>query len=336
MQETQPQKPKSRKKLWIILGIIGGTIILLFLGFMALVIIVNRTGNSGSGYGGSYGMTSSTSPMSLEKSSSSPSESLTQDREGTQNRAKEVPQTAAGTSSDNSSSGESGLTEQKVIKTGSLSLVVEKVGEAVSKLNNLAVSKKGFVLSSSVYTNADETQSATVTLKVPFQKYEEAMNEIKKVAKVVQSESSSGQDVTEQYSDLQAQSKNYKAEEEQYLEILKKAVTVEDILKVTEKLSLVRGNIEVTVGRIKYLENQTDMSTITVSLGEETRIDVPTKEWKPITTLKKAFRSWIQSLQGLVDVLIWLVIFLGPVLVLILLIIKIVKWKRKKKIAGSQ
>ncbi|MFA6946542.1 MAG: DUF4349 domain-containing protein [Pedobacter sp.] len=328
MQETLPSKPKkSRKKLWITLGIVGFIAIFLLIGlFIIGLVVANRYGSSSSDYGygsSSYGLSSLdslspseselTTPLSKEKSESSIEES--------------TPNTAAGSA--DSSEGE--LTEQKVIKTGNVSLQVEKAESSVTSLTNLAKSKGGFVLSSSLYTGSDETQSGTVTLKVPVTKYEETMNEIKKLGDV-QGETSSGQDVTEQYADLQAQLKNYKAEEAQYLEILKKASTVEDILKVTEKLSIVRGYIEVAEGRLKYLESQTDMSTITVSLSEETRIDIPTKEWQPYETLKQAFRTWIIFLQGLVNVFIWLIIFLGPVIVLIWIIVKlIIRRVRKKK-----
>ncbi len=328
MQETLPSKPKkSRKKLWITLGIVGFIAIFLLIGlFIIGLVVANRYGSSSSDYGygsSSYGLSSLdslspseselTTPLSKEKSESSIEES--------------TPNTAAGSAD----SSEGQLTEQKVIKTGNVSLQVEKAESSVTSLTNLAKSKGGFVLSSSLYTSSDETQSGTVTLKVPVTKYEETMNEIKKLGDV-QGETSSGQDVTEQYADLQAQLKNYKAEEAQYLEILKKASTVEDILKVTEKLSIVRGYIEVAEGRLKYLESQTDMSTITVSLSEETRIDIPTKEWQPYETLKQAFRTWIIFLQGLVNVFIWLIIFLGPVIVLIWIIVKlIIRRVRKKK-----
>ncbi len=321
MSETQIPKQKSKKKLWIILGITGTVSACLVIGlFIVGVYFSNQYSSSGSGYSynslesnSSLSRTGTTMPMDLEEKSIS-SEAM-------------PANTAAGSSLDNS---EDELTEQKVIKTGNISLQVEKAGNTVTSLTNLAKARDGFILSSSLYTSSDETQSGTVILKVPVTRYEETINEIKKLGDT-QSESSTGQDVTEQYSDLQAQLKNYKAEEEQYLTILEKADTVEDILKVTEKLSVVRGYIETTQGRIKYLEGQTDMSTITVSLSEETRIDIPTKEWKPYETLKQAFRTWIIFLQGLINVGIWVIIFLGPVIVAVYIIVKLIIRRIKKK-----
>ena len=89
-----------------------------------------------------------------------------------------------------------------------------------------------------------------------------------------------GQDVTEQYTDLEAQLRNAKAQEEVYLEILKQAKTVEDILLVQDRLGNIRAVIEGLEGRIKYLENATSYSTITVSLQEEPVVRAPTKEFR--------------------------------------------------------
>lgn len=315
---------KSRKKLWIILGIIGAVLLCLIIGVVVIVILSSNYSsydNNYKSYGGNY------AGSSLSKSKSAVPEVAEES-----NDAKVYEKTATGPDSD---SVEGELVEQKVIKIGNVTLRVKKADNSITELTNLAESKGGFVLSSSLYTASDETQSGAVTLKVPVSKYKETMNEIKNLGDV-QRESSTGQDVTEKYSDLQAQLKNYKAEEEQYLKILEKANTVEDILKVTKQLSSVRENIEVTEGRIKYLESQTDMSTINVSLSEETKIDVPTKEWKPLETLKKAFRTWIQFLQGLVNVVIWAVIFLGPVTLIMYVIIKLITRKIRKKKSESK
>jgi len=315
-QTTPVQKPKSKRKaLWIVLGIIGGIFVL----FVGIAIISSF-----------LGQTSELPSYEAEEMAEAPA--ISSERMMAPSAEKfeeveleEVPETAAR---------EAELAEQKVIKTANLTLTVEKAGDTVSELNSLAVSKGGFILSSSVTTNPDGTQSASITLKVPVDKFEETVEDAKKLAKVIEKESLSGQDVTEKYTDLLSQLKNYQAEEEQYLEILKKATTIEDILKVTEKLSLVRGRIERTQGLIKYLESQTDMSTITITLKEEARIEIPTKEWRPLATLKRAFRSWIQFLQGLTNVLIWLVIFLGPPVILVWIIVKIVKRRKRKAPQG--
>ncbi|GAF87694.1 unnamed protein product, partial [marine sediment metagenome] len=145
-------------------------------------------------------------------------------------------------------------------------------------------------------------------------------------------ESVSGRDVTEEFVDLQSRLKNLRVEEAQYQKILEKAWKIDEVLSVTERLFATREDIERIEGRIKYLEDLTSLSTIRVNLSEEPKIEIPTAEWRPLTTIKKAFRSSVRFFQGLVNVIIWLAFYLIPLGILAWLIKKIVKViKRKKK-----
>lgn len=328
MPENQIQPKKSKKKIWIIIGIV--VLLLIICSFLFIFGLTYFLGSRG------YEAKTQTKSLSKERSLSIPREPGT-----TKGLLKEFKETATPQAKEEKSIypettektavGEAGETEQKIIKRGTLTLVVDKVSETAEKIADLAVSKNGFIQSSRISTAEDGTQSGTIIVRVPVTEYESSLSEIKSFAKTVKSEYSTGQDVTKEYVDLQADLKNYQAEEAQYLEILKKATTVEDILKVTQQLSIVRDKIERVQGEIKYLARQTDMSTITVYLSEETKFEIPTKEWKPLVTLKKAFRSWVRMLQRLVDILIWLIIFLGPPIIIILFLVWLVRRRRRKK-----
>ncbi len=222
------------------------------------------------------------------------------------------------------------ITEKKVIKTGSMKIEVEEIDDAGSEITDIAQASEGFVQSANTRTDSDGKQNSTITIKVPADKFENVYEQIKKLAINIEREDISGKDVTEEYVDLQAQLKNYRAEEEQYLSILEKATTIDDILKVTKQLSIVRGNIETIEGRLKYLESVTDFSTITIYLVEEVRVEVPTSKWRPLNNFKTAFSYWVQSLQWLADVLVWAIIFVGPVAILIWLIVWAVRRKSGK------
>jgi len=221
--------------------------------------------------------------------------------------------------------------DQKIIKNGYLQMVVEKVADAASEIGRIASARGGFVQSSSVSERADGTHAGETTVRVPVAKFEEAMTEIKKLATVVKSENSTGQDVTEQYSDLQAQLRNAKAQEEVYLEILKQAKTVEDILLVQDRLGNIRAVIEGLEGRIKYLENATSYSTITVSLEEEPIVRAPTKEFRLGAIVRDAVQVLVNALQDLVAGLIYAVIVWGGILLPVGLLAWIVwkLWKRR-------
>ncbi|MFH2105180.1 MAG: DUF4349 domain-containing protein [Parcubacteria group bacterium] len=316
----------------------------LLLGAIAMILIFGVTAVIGVGYwinknyyGGDDYSTTSTSDYGSAKGSSDYSLSSISEEKST---AKSTDSSSSTTSDeggdldvDRAYSATGDLSEQKVIKTGSLSVTVEKVDETSTKITDVIKGKNGFVQSSNVYTSADDSQSATIVVKVPAKDFESTVKEIKQLAKSVESESVSGQDVTAEYVDLQAQLKNYRAEETQYVKIMEQATTVEDTLKVAAKLSQVRGNIEQVEGRIKYLENQTDFSTITIYLSEETKVSVPTKEWKPWENAKVAFQYWVKALQAMVDVSVWIVLFAGPVVVVVLIVVLIIRAavRRKRK-----
>lgn len=221
--------------------------------------------------------------------------------------------------------------DQKIIKTGVLDLVVEKINDAVTKITDAVTQKGGFVSNSNIYTREDKTQYGTITVRVPSEHFETTMTGIKDIAEIVERESVSGVDVTEQFVDLESRLTNLRIEEEQYQEILKDAKEVEDVLKVTERLYDVREDIERIEGRLKYLANVTDLSTIRIDLSEEPIFEVPTAEWRPLTTIKNAFRSMIQFWQGLLGALIWVLFFAVPIGILVFVIYKLVKFFRIKK-----
>src|SRR4029079_8297694 len=137
------------------------------------------------------------------------------------------------------------------------------------------------VQNSSVSEREDGTHFGSITVRVPAEEFENTLNAIKDFANVVRTQSTTGQDVTEQYTDLQAQLRNAQAQETEYLNILKRAQTVEEILSVQNYLGSIRSTIESLQGRIQYLENVTSYSTITVGLSEEPTVHVPTKAFRP-------------------------------------------------------
>lgn len=225
--------------------------------------------------------------------------------------------------------------DQKIIKNGSLSLTVKGVGEAASQITALAAGKGGYVQTSSVEERIDGTHYGNISIRVPAREFENALSDIKKLALVVKSESVSGQDVTEEYTDLEAQLVNARAQEKQYLAILDKAKNVEEILKVQDYLGRVRQQIEQLQGRLKYLENMTSYSTIACYLEEEPVVQMPTKEFRPLSSLKEAVQTLVEAAQGLAVAVIWIVIVGGgallPFAFLALVIWLVVRAIRRRK-----
>lgn len=211
--------------------------------------------------------------------------------------------------------------DQKIIKTGSLDLAVQSVDETGSKLAALATGKGGYVQSSSASERDDGTKFGSMTIRVPSSAFESTITEAKKLATLVKSEATNAQDVTEQYTDLQAQLRNAQAQEQEYLAILKKAQTVQDILNVQQYLGNVRGTIESLEGRIKYLSNMTSYSTIALTLSEDVNVKAPSQGFRPLEDAREAVQSLILLGEALVSWIIWAVIVGGGVLLPLALLV---------------
>ncbi len=218
--------------------------------------------------------------------------------------------------------------DKKVIENGSLTLKVSSVDRAAENISKIAKDNGGDVFSSNIY-NRNNVKTGTMQVKVPAANFEKTFSEIKKVAALVVQESTSGQDVTEEYADLQVQLKNKQAEEQQFVQILRQAVKIQDILDVTTQLSRVRGEIESLQGRIKFLNSQTDMASIFVSLSEDQNITI-TDSWRPWQTVKDAMNNLIRKLQGFVNFAIVLIITVIPVAILYLFLAYVVYLVGKK------
>lgn len=215
---------------------------------------------------------------------------------------------------------------ERVIKTGEMSLRVADAPKAVEDIKTLVAGKGGFVESSSISDSGSGPRSAWMTVRVPVAAFDETMKDLKGVGVLTLNESVNGQDVTMEFVDLAADIKNAKAEEQSYLDILKRTGSIEDVLAVTARLADVRGRIERLEGVKRYLENRTDLATISVSLTEETRVEVPTRTWKPLEVFRAALRDLVLALQSLADFLIRLVIGLVGLLLPIALLTGLAIW----------
>ena len=217
--------------------------------------------------------------------------------------------------------------ERMIVRTGEMSLVVEAVTQACDEIAQLAARFDGYVVSSRI-SGEEEEMRGWISIRVPDEKFELALAELRNLAVRVKSESTSSQDVTEEYVDLESRLKNAEATEQQYLALLEKAEDVEDILRIYESLSRVRAEIEQIKGRMQYLERTSSMSLISVHLEPETTAKPLVRVgWSALEILKSAVRGLVTAGQFLGTLAIWLIISVpiwGTILGIIL-------WRRRKK-----
>lgn len=153
-----------------------------------------------------------------------------------------------------------------VIRTGQVQLQVESVADSFERVRQLAEANGGFVADSTIYGGGGKEGSASLTLRVPSERFGQVMADLQALGVEVDTLSTNAQDVTEEYSDLQATLRNLTAVEGQYLELLGRAESIGEVLQVQDRLNQVRLQIEQVQGRINLLDHLTTLSTISVYL----------------------------------------------------------------------
>jgi hypothetical protein len=224
----------------------------------------------------------------------------------------------------------------KMIRTGSVDLVVQKPAEAAESIRALAENMGGFLVTSNV-SGGQSATSGWLTIRVPTSRFEATWAEIRKLGLRVETEKIEAQDVTRQYVDQEASLRNQRAEEVQYLGILKEARTVKDMLQVSERLTEVRGQIEQQQGEFDALSKQVETVAISISLRTEAEAQVFGLHWRPLYQMKLALRDGLDAVAGYAAVMTSIVFYLPAVLLWMGTILasaaagwKIVRWARQK------
>ncbi|MBM3145243.1 MAG: DUF4349 domain-containing protein [Chloroflexi bacterium] len=231
--------------------------------------------------------------------------------------------------------------ERMVIKNASLSIVVTDPAITMDEIISMAESMGGFVVSSNLWQtilgSGAIVDQASITIRVPAERLDEALTQIKAGVSEVRSENISGEDVTSQYTDLQSRLRNLEAAETQLMEIMEQAHKTEDVLQVYNNLVSVREQIEVIKGQMLYYEQAAALSAISVDIiADEADQPLQIGGWQPVGVAKDAVEALINFLKGFVNFIIWLVIFILPVIVVIGVPVAFLwrgfrNWRRKRK-----
>jgi Domain of unknown function (DUF4349) len=206
---------------------------------------------------------------------------------------------------------------RKVVKTADLGLRSEEVRQSAARAQQVAATAGGTVLSSQIY-RSDNSITADLVLSVPSGEFERVLDELRSLGEKVTTDSISGQDVTEEYVDLKSRERNLRATEESLLRLYDRAENVEEALSIQRELTTVRGEIELVQGRIKYLDQRSTYSQITLNIQPVTSPPPPRPTWDPGDVVERAWDASISVLQVVATAIISAVVFgwwLSPVLV---------------------
>jgi hypothetical protein len=185
--------------------------------------------------------------------------------------------------------------DRKLVRTGALELTVKSPADAAEQIRLMAESMGGYLETAQI-GGTKEAPTADITIRVPAARFSDATLGIRRLAARVESEKTEAQDVTRQYVDMEARLHNLRAEEAQYLVIMKSAYKVDDLLEVSEKLSEVRGQIEQQQAEFQTLSKQVETVAITISLRALADAQVFGLNWRPLYQLKVAARDGLDAI----------------------------------------
>ena len=251
-------------------------------------------------------------------------------------RAVVAPASLMTSSGGRAGGGENSSEDRKLVRTDSLGLIVKTPAETAEKIIRIAQGAGGFLVTSNVNGGADAT-SAFLSIRVPAEKFDEVRAQIRKLSLRVESESIDAQDVTKQYVDQEARLRNLRAQEQQYLGILRKAATVKDTLEVSDKLNEVRGAIEEKQAEFGALSKQVETVALNITLRAEGDAQVFGLYWRPLYQLKIAAREGLDGFGEYAASMTTFVFYLPTILLWLFTILagaavgwRILKWSARR------
>jgi hypothetical protein len=225
--------------------------------------------------------------------------------------------------------------ERLIIRTADMAIVAADTEETLDSIAEMANNSGGWVVGSNVFQSSDTSKTGYIEIRVPSEGFQSVLDAIAGLAVEVTNVSTSGQDVTEEFVDLDARLGNLEATAARLRTFLDESQTVEEALAVNNELSRVEGEIEAIKGRMQYLQQSATFSSITVNVTpDELAQPIEVGGWQPRGVAKEAIESLANILQLLANAVIWLVIVVLPVVLVIaipvVLIILAIRWWRRR------
>ena len=212
-----------------------------------------------------------------------------------------------------------------IIKNADIKLLVEDTDVAIDRATQAIGDMNGYIISSRVWYqpwyDGENYKYATITIGVPVDQFERTLSRLRGLAVKVLDETATGEDVSNQFVDLQSQVTNLEATRDRIKSFLDEAKTVDEALRINQELANVEAQIEQIKGQMNYLKDRSAFSTITINfepvLPEEltpTPTPSPTPNpWNPGETFTNAKKTVTFAYQGIIDFLIWVLVVLVPI-----------------------
>lgn len=216
-----------------------------------------------------------------------------------------------------------------IVRSAELRVVVADTSRAVTDATRSVEAIGGYVAGSQVWREG-ELLRARLTLRVPSNKLSPALAQLRALAKRVENETMTTDDVSEEFVDLGARLRNLEATEEELRQLLvvarQNSRKAADVLEVHQQLTRIRGEIEQVQGRMRYLTQVTAMSAIAMEMTPDA-LAKPVVEpgWQPLVVAKDALRSLLRASQVLANAAIWFVIWGVPLALMLFMTWRVVR-----------
>ena len=245
--------------------------------------------------------------------------------------------------------GQAASIDRKIIKNAEVSVLVEDSDIAIDRLTQVVGDVGGYIVSSRIWyqphLDGENYKYATITLGIPVDQFEVTMRRVRGLALRVLDENASGEDVTDQFVDLQSRLSNLEATQARIQSFLEDAKTVDEALRINQELAAIEAQIEEVKGRMNYLSDRSAFSTITVTISPDLPEIEPVpapkpRPWTPGETLKDATETLVKAYQGIVEFAIWIIVavlpILAPPVLIVWLLVKLVRRKPAKQVSSSE
>lgn len=214
--------------------------------------------------------------------------------------------------------------ERMIVYNTQLGIEVQDTEKAVNDITAIAAQFNGYISATNMSRNSKGLMAGTVTLRIPAESLDAAQKQIESAGLKVLSRNRTSNDVTDQFTDLNARLTNLEATEKELRDLLsttrERTGKADDILAIYNRLTDIRTQIEQIKGQMNVLTKTSTYATLTISLVPHQEVEVLQPDtWLPNQTAREALRALVQSLQRLIDLGIWALLFILPLVLVFIL-----------------
>jgi len=206
--------------------------------------------------------------------------------------------------------------DRKVIRSGEIAVEVEKFDDAARRLLSIAEAAGGFI-ADSAYDESGGVPRGTFVVRVPANRFGDAVRQVEQLG-TVQRRHITGQDVTEEFIDLDARVRNLERQEARLLTFMDRATKIPDLMAVQQEVSRVRGEIERLRGRMRFLANRVDLATIQAEVSQK-----PKKRsggfWDFDRTIGRIQAAFLNTVREMLEAVEGIAAFAAAILPLVVL-----------------